>query len=202
MNSASRKALLSISLAGMCVVCFLLGRWYSLRFRNAHLVVSEIYSCDVKRSWGSCEVICSMSGAPIGTLVLRDELFSQAVAIVPGMTGNTIVCLLELDTTYCAFVVELTSTRNKEQALPERFQEACISSSFICRPCLQREVEGAVTLLKTVGATDLRSYVLFESESIQRLRSSVSDLLLLATQRHKASDPFFKNAKPHILAEN
>ncbi len=181
--------------ATLLVLGILVGYYLNFRFKGTSFPVSQEFRCEVVRFPGRCSAKCFKGGAYIGEVALRDVLLSHPMAILPDSSQDSLLCLLELDTTLCAFTVELRSLVPDSESIPDRIDDACSSSNFKVRACRKGEVERALAFIQNADEATIRACVLARYTTEAEVRTGLQESLLSAVDYH------FENARPHLRQE-
>jgi hypothetical protein len=206
-NNPSGKSRIKVKIFWTLVVLAVLAFWGYISTPVARINFSKDRRCKLvfhELLTGNCVLSYYENNVCLGTVKLHSDFLNNPMAFFPGPSGECIVCLSYLDTTYAAFTVDLSKQSLKVGDIPPELrqpgQEAVDSSDFEVRACTRKEVDFVVKYIKSVDIRTLSNLVrggLTEEEREALLKS-----LIWATTSSNWRDPLLKYAKPQILPEN
>jgi hypothetical protein len=184
--------------------------WSLISSKVVHLSLSDTRECRWElNQWytGRCVFSYYENGVRKGTMRTFKGLFERPVAIFPGPTDKTIICIYELDTTVAVFAVDFREADPKGIPPPQSLKETILFSNFRERACTKAEV---TYLRNHISSTQdplwRNAFAIFGSKVDPELgRQSLLRSVDFGTVRYEERDPtswWRDYSKPQIPPED
>lgn len=153
---------------------------------------------------GRCLFSYYENGVRQGTVRTRKGFFEWPLAVFPGATGTTVICIYALDTTIAVFTIDLTKRNAAGIPPPSSLAETVLFSNFQVRASSKAEV----TYLKeyiSANALTLKdtTFALKSSDDPERLKQNTLYAVALGTVPHEErTGDWMHYAHPQIAPEN
>jgi hypothetical protein len=130
--------------------------------------------------------------------------FEWPVAVFPGLTAETVICIYELDTTIAVFTIDLTKRNTTGIPPPKSLAETVLFSNFEVRACTKAEVAYLNQYISANAlALDTRTFALKNSNEPEQLKHNLLYAMALGTVPHEErSGDWMYYSHPQIPPED